>query len=95
MVAGEGGTVAGQAGQLASPDVKQAMLYARDALRDIPDEVIKFNCWRKAGILPLELNQRYFEDKEKVSKGDAQMQNAADHLADLFGKLSTDFSEPE
>ena len=44
----------------------------RDALRDIPDEVIK-NCWRKAGILPLEVNQRYIEDKEKVSKGHAQI----------------------
>ena len=40
----EGGAGAGQAGQLASPDVKQAMLWARDALRGIPDEVIK-NCW--------------------------------------------------
>ena len=31
-----------------------------------------------------EVNQRYIEDKEKVSKGDAEMQKAADHLADLF-----------
>ena len=60
----------------------------------IPDEVIK-NCWRKAGILSFEVNQRYIEDKEKVSKDDAQMQKAADHLADLFGNLSTVFFEPE
>ena len=40
-------------GHLASPDVKQAMLWARDALRDIPEEVVK-NYWRKAGILPFE-----------------------------------------
>ena len=39
-------------GHLASPDVKQAMLWAWDALRDIPEEVVK-NCWRKAGILSL------------------------------------------
>ena len=60
------------------------MLRGWDALRDIPDEVIK-NCWR---ILPFEVNQRYIEDKEKVSKGDTQVQKAADHPADLFGKLS-------
>ena len=41
------------------------------------------------------VNQRYIEDKEKVSKDDAQMQKAADHLADLFGKLSIVFSESE
>ena len=73
---------------VASPDVKQAMLWARYALRDIPEEVVK-NCWRKAGILSFEVNQRYIEHKEKVSKGDAQMQSAADHLADLFGKLNS------
>ena len=39
----EGGAGAGQAGQLASPDMKQAILWAQDALRCIPDEVIK-NC---------------------------------------------------
>ena len=54
------------------------------ALRNIPDA--------KAGILPFEVNQRYIEDKDKVSKGDAQMQRAADHLAYLFGKLSTVFN---
>ena len=53
------------------------------------------NCWQKACILPFEVNQRYIEDKEKVSKDDAQMQKAADHLADLFGNLSIVFSEPE
>ena len=63
-----------------------AMLWAQDALRDIPDEVIK-NCWRKASILLFEVNQRYIEDKEKVSKGHAQMQNAADHHADLLRRL--------
>ena len=70
-------------GQLASPDVTQAMLWAWNALRDIPEEVIK-NCWRKAGILPFKVNQRYIEDQEKISKGDAEMQKAADHLVDLF-----------
>ena len=64
------------------------------SLRDIPEEVVK-NCWRKAGILPFEVNQRYIEDKEKVLKGDVQMQKAADHLADLFGKLSTVYSESQ
>ena len=44
VAAPEGGAGAGQAGLLAPPDVKQAMLWARDALKDIPDEVIK-NCW--------------------------------------------------
>ena len=53
------------------------------------------NCWRKAGILPFEVNQRYVKDKEKVSKGDTQVQKAGDHLADLIGKLSIVFSEPE
>ena len=86
------------------------MLWVRDALRDIPEEVVK-NCWRKAGILPFEVNQRYIpekvvkncwrkagilpfkvnqwyiEDKE-VMKGDVHLHKAADHLADLFGKLS-------
>ena len=38
------------------------------------------------------MNQRYIEDKEKVSKGHAQEQKAA---ADLFGKLSIVFSESE
>ena len=71
VAAGKGGAGAGQAGLLASSDVKQATLWALDALRDIPDEVIK-NCWQKVGILPFEVNQRYIEDKEKVSKGDAQ-----------------------
>ena len=94
MVDGEGGVGAGQAGQLPSPDMKQAMLWVQDALRDIPDEVVK-NCWQKVSILPFEVNQRYIEDKEKVSKGHAQMQKAADHLADLFGKLSIVFSELE
>ena len=70
------------------------MLWARDALRDIPEEVIK-NCWQNAGIHPFEVNQWYIEDKEKVSKGDAEMQKAADHLTGLFGKLSTVFSEFE
>ena len=42
-------------GHLASPDVKQAMLWVRDVLRDIPEEVVK-NCWRKAGILRFEVN---------------------------------------
>ena len=74
--------------------MKQAMLWARDALRDIPEEVVK-NCWRKAGILPFEVNQRYIEDKEKVNKGNVHMQKAADHLADLFGKLSTAYSESQ
>ena len=78
VAAGAVGAGAGQAGQLASPDVKQAMLRAWDALREIPNVT---NCWRKAGILPFEVNQRYIEDKEKVSKGDAQMQKAVDHLA--------------
>ena len=41
------------------------------------------------------MNQRYIEDKEKVVKGDAHMQKAGDHLADLFGKLSTVFSQSE
>ena len=68
-------------GHLASPDVKQAMLWAQNTLRDIPEEVVK-NCWRKAGILPFEVNQRYIEDKEKVIKGDAQMQSTADHVAE-------------
>ena len=81
-------------GHLAFPDVKQAMLWVRDALRDIPEEVVK-NCWRKAGILRFEVNQQYIEDKEKVMKGDVHMQKAGDHLADLFGKLSTVFSQSE
>ena len=50
------------------------------------------NCWRKAGILPFEV---YVKDKEKASKGDTQVQKAGDHLADLIGKLSIVFSEPE
>ena len=33
----------------------------------IPDEVIK-NCWRKAGILSFEVNQRYIEDKRRSVK---------------------------
>ena len=57
--------------------MKQAILWVLDALRDIPNEVIK-NCRRKVGILPF----------ERYSKGDAHVQKAADHFADLYGKLS-------
>ena len=81
-------------GHLASPDVKQAMLWARDALRGIPEEVVK-NCWKRASILPFEVNPRYIEDKGKVMKGDVHLQKAADHLVDLFGKLSTVYSESQ
>ena len=78
---------------LASPDVKQALLWVRDALRDILEAVVK-TCWRIAGILPFEVTQRCIEDKE-VMKGDVHMHKAADHLADLFGKLSTVFFQSE
>ena len=64
MAAGQGRD---KLGQLASPDVKQATLWAWDALRDIHKELIK-NCWRKAGILLFKVNQQYIEEKEKVSK---------------------------
>ena len=42
-------------GQLASPDVKQAMLWARNALRDIADEVIK-KCWRSSPAATTQLS---------------------------------------
>ena len=71
MVDGEGGAGAGQAGLLASPDVKQAMLWAWDALKDIPDEVVK-TAGKRSVSSPFEVNQRYIEDKEKVSTGHAQ-----------------------
>ena len=41
------------------------------------------------------MNQRYIEDTEKVMKGDVHIQKSADHLADLFGKLSTVYCESQ
>ena len=63
----------------ASPDVKQTMLWARDALRDIPDEVIK-SCWRKTGILPLRGEPEVYTSRTRGRSVKAMLRCTRQHI---------------